>query len=112
VKRLKRVPVNETPWPKHWTVATMWDVPESIKLPRGNPRTLISREHEVACKGSPNSWILFDRHVTNKSATSEQTTWVDGFLPKPFGVFTSFRSDQIVKTRKRVLPRPKKEATK
>ena len=106
MKRLKKLPPNLTPWPKHWQVSTTWDVPESIKLPRTSVRTLVSREHEVALKGTPNSWILFDRYVQNKVTG---TTWVDGFLPKPFGVFTAFRPELIVKTRKRVMPRPKKE---
>lgn len=107
MKRLKKVPLNLTPWPKHWTVSTTWEVPESIKLPRGNPRELVSREHEVALKGSPNAWFLFDKHVTNENLYTE---WIDAFAPKPYGMFTSFRAEQIVKTRKRVMPRPKKEA--
>jgi hypothetical protein len=93
---------NDTPWPSHWQVLTEWDVPAEIKLPRGSDRHLVSRKSEVALKGSPSSWLLFDKYVYNPENDKE---WIDAFIQGHFASFTAFRPDQIAKVRARVIPK-------
>lgn len=103
-RRTKRVS-NATPWPKHWEVVQEWDVPASIKLPRGNDRHLVSRGHEVALKGAPSTWLLFDRYVYNPANDKE---WIDAFVQGHYAGFTAFRPDRIIKVRRRVQSRKPK----
>lgn len=104
MKRTRTVP-GAKQWPDHWRVALQWDVPEEIKLPRGTPRHLVSRQYEVTLKGAPSTWLLFDRYVYNPENGKE---WVDAFFQGHYGGYTAFRPDRIVKVRKRVMPRKKK----
>jgi hypothetical protein len=101
MRRVKAVR-NDTPWPDHWQVFKEWDVPAPIKLPRGSDRHLVSRKTEIALKGAPNAWLLFDKYVYNQSNDKE---WVDAFTQGHFAAFTAFRPDQIVKVRSRAVRR-------
>ena len=92
------------PWPDSWQVSPDWDLPEGVGTIRGI-RTLSSRKHEVALKGHPSTWYLFDRYVFN---TDNGKEWVDAFQLHPHNCFTAFRPDQIIKVRVHVPPRKKK----
>lgn len=100
--RRVKIVQNITPWPKHWQVVTEWDVPASIRLPRGSNRHLVSRKSEIALKGAPNSWLLFDKYVYNPVNDRE---WIDAFTQGPYTAFTAFRPEQIVKVRDRAVRR-------
>lgn len=104
VKTVKPVR-NDTPWPRHWVVSKEWTLPADIKLPRGSDRILVSRRHEVALKGHPSVWYLFDRHVYNPQVDRE---WIDAFAAHPHTHFTAFRPDEIIKVRAHVAPRKRK----
>lgn len=104
VRRTKIVR-NDTPWPAHWQVLKEWDVPAEIRLPRGSDRRLVSRMTEVAIKGAPSSWLLFDKYVYNPANDKE---WVDAFAQGNISGFTAFRPEQIVKVRSRVVPKKRK----
>lgn len=103
-KRTKTVR-NDTPWPAHWQVSTEWDVPPEIKLPRNSDRHLVSRRTEVALKGAPSNWLLFERRVYNPANDKE---WVDAFYQGRFAGFTAFRPEQIVRVRQRAVRRTPK----
>lgn len=89
LKRVTKRIRNNTPWPAHWIVSNTYEA---------CGKTLESRKWEVALKGAPSTWYLFDRHVTNPELGVE---WVDAFALKPFGAFTAFRPEMIVKVRAR-----------
>jgi hypothetical protein len=102
--RRKKIHYEGNPWPKHWDVALEWTVPKDQKLPRGSIRELESRKFEVALKGHPSVWYLFDRYVVNNATGA---VWVDAFQLPPHGGFTSFRPEMIVNTRRHLPPRKK-----
>jgi len=89
LKRQTRRVRNDTPWPAHWEVSFTYTHGKTV---------LESRKHEVALKGHPNVWYVFDRHVINPAIGKE---WIDALALKPFGAFTAFRPEMIVKVRAR-----------
>lgn len=107
VKRT-RVVQNARPWPSHWQVLHEWDIPASIKLPRRTERHLVSREFEIALKGAPSQWLLFDKYVYNPANDKE---WVDAFTQGNFAAYTAFRPERIIKVRARVVSRRPKKPT-
>lgn len=101
-RKQSRYPGN--PWPDSWRVSTTWELPRTAGTARGI-RTLESRKHEVAIKGHPSTWYIFDRYVYN---TDNGAEWVDAFAMHPHAHFTSFRPGEIIKVRVHVPPKKRK----
>jgi hypothetical protein len=105
--RRKTIKYDGNPWPDSWEVSFTWSLPEGVGTVRGI-RELETRKHEIALKGHPSTWLLFDRYVHN---TDNGAVWVDAFEMHPHNCFTSFRPEQIVKVRVHVPPKKKKSLT-
>lgn len=92
------------PWPDSWQVRFSWTLPDGVGTVRGI-RELETRKHEVALKGHPGTWYIFERYVYN---TDNDAEWVDAFAMHPHAHFTSFRPSEIIKVRVHVPPKKRK----
>ena len=102
--RRKQSKYEGDPWPDSWDVRFAWTLPESAGTVRGI-RELETRKHDVALKGHPSVWYMFDRYVFNNDNGKE---WVDAFALYPHAHWHSFRPDEIVKVRVHIEPKKRK----